>query len=365
MEKRSHNAYFMRPELREKKLLYHYCWLLCVGCACTVSGDPSVSDASDGQTQGIGDSVTLPPMTEENTVGGETVPADTAETEAESTVSAPNVNTGGSAITDVGPLEMICSPDRVHNVTTAIYVGYEVMGEDGYYLTFQTVQNHVGLAMTEQFETIYYPMDTFSASSADIPFEIGKTYLLLLHRYRNVYADGDYFQISGDLLVQTDDFENATLNGRPLETQVAGMKITVNTTPEDFIAYLTEITADHPDFTGQDYIQSNARVDIMTASPHVVTVTASSVTSAMSVSTVTIRCRVDAVQKGTLAEGAYIDVMFPLNADVELGQTLIVTLNDPLPNGTDWYMFSCKEAMYPLSELNDILSIIREISEDE
>ena len=25
MEKRSHNAYFMRPELREKKLLYHYC----------------------------------------------------------------------------------------------------------------------------------------------------------------------------------------------------------------------------------------------------------------------------------------------------------------------------------------------------
>ena len=63
-------------------------WLLCVGCACTVSGDPSVSDASDGQTQGIGDSVTLPPMTEENTVGGETVPADTAETEAESTVSA-------------------------------------------------------------------------------------------------------------------------------------------------------------------------------------------------------------------------------------------------------------------------------------
>jgi hypothetical protein len=27
MEKRSHNAYFMRPELREKKLLYHYCAL--------------------------------------------------------------------------------------------------------------------------------------------------------------------------------------------------------------------------------------------------------------------------------------------------------------------------------------------------
>ena len=281
--------------------------------------------------------------------------------DAETTDSANSSDAPSSPMVMRGTIETICTPKRVHNITSATYVGYEVSAAGDLLLTFDTVKNHTGLDMDSRFKTVYFPVDVFSTNPADIVFEQGRTYLLLLHRFRNVYSDGDEFQITtGSLIIPIDDFQSSTLHGAPLAQNVTGIKMTEATTVSDFITYLQTLTADHPGFLGQDYIQTDDRSHIMAQSPHVVTVTTSSITSDMSIATVTIRCRVDAVHKGTLEKGAWIDVMFPLEADVKLDQTFILTLNDPMPAGMDWYMFSCKQAMYPLSELNEIESLIRD-----
>lgn len=282
--------------------------------------------------------------------------------DAETTDSANSSDAPSSPMVMRGTIEDICTPKRVHNITSATYVGYEVSAAGNLLLTFDTVKNHTGLDMDSRFKTVYFPVDVFSTNPADIVFEQGRTYLLLLHRFRNVYySDGDEFQITaGSLIIPIDDFQSSTLYGAPLAQNVTGIKMTEATTVSDFITYLQTLTADHPGFTGQDYIQTDDRSHIMAQSPHVVTVTTSSITSDMSILTVTVRCRVDAVHKGTLEKGAWIDVMFPLEADVKLDQTFILTLNDPMPSGMDWYMFSCKQAMYPLSELNEIESLIRD-----
>lgn len=270
-------------------------------------------------------------------------------------------NNPGSAVVVHGTVESICTPKRVHNITSATYVGYEVSDAGNLILLFNTVKNHTGLEMTAQFKAIYFPEDVFSIDPADIVFEQGKTYLLLLHRYRNVYADGDEFQITdGSIIVPIDNFQSSTVDDTPLAQKVTGMKINETTTLDQFVDYLKKLTADHPGFTGQDYIQETTRSTIMAQSPHVITVTTSSITSNMSIQTVTVRCRIDEVHKGSLKEGAYIDVMFPLNAKIQMNQSFILTLNDPTPGGMDWYTFSCKDAMYPLSEANSIQAIIRE-----
>lgn len=260
-----------------------------------------------------------------------------------------------------GSVESICTPERVHNITCATYVGYEVSDGGNLILLFNTVKNHVGLDMSSQFKAIYFPEDAFSTDPSDIVYEQGKSYLLLLHRYRNVYADSDEFQITcGSLVVPTEDLQSSTMNNAPLARSVKGMKITEATTLDQFVDYLKELTADHPDFSGQDYIQTDAKASILAQSPHVVTVTTSSVTSNMSVLTVTLRCRIDAVHKGTLTEGDYIDVMFPLSETIQMNQSIILTLNDPIPGGMDWYVFSCKNAMYPVSEADRIQALIQE-----
>ncbi|MBQ3508190.1 MAG: hypothetical protein IJA91_06540 [Clostridia bacterium] len=343
---------------------------ICLFSGCD-SSDTSMLDTTEAlSTNAYEPMETAPQDPSVNTVAPteESTAAENIPTPAE-TSSHPNEETtdpatGGdnqsSAIVIKGTIENICTPKRVHNITSATYIGYEVSEAGNLLLLFNTVKNHTGLDMTSQFKAVYFPVDVFSTDPADIAFEQGGTYLLLLHRYRDVYADGDEFQITeGSLVVPTNDFQSSTVHDSPLAQNVKGIRITENTTLDDFITYLQTLTADHPDFTGQDYIQTNTRSDIMAQSPHVVTVTTSSVTSSMSISTVTIRCRVDQVHKGTLTEGEYIDVMFPLDADVELGQTFILTLNDPIPSGMDWYMFSCKQAMYPMSELDDILVIIQ------
>ena len=273
-------------------------------------------------------------------------------------------NSQSSAIRVQYTIEGLCTHEKVHNVTGATYVGYEVNEGGGFLLTFNTVKNYTGLDMASQFKTIYYPVDVFSTDPADIVFEQGKTYLLLLHRHRNVYANGDEFQIvEPSLFIPIDDFQSATMHNEPLAKNVTGMKFTADTTLDNFITYLQEITAGHPGYTGQDYIRSDNRSDIVTQSPHIIAVTTVSVTSNRSISTVTIRCRVDAVHKGTLEEGAYIDVMFPLDADVQLNQTFVLTLNDPI--AMDWYRFSSKKAMYPMSEQDKIVSILQNSQADK
>lgn len=299
---------------------------------------------------------TVPPV--------DTSPSNEQETEAPD----PADDNNGLAIIIMETIEELCVPERVHNITTATYVGYEVNEHDNLILTFNTVKNYLGLDMESQFKVIYYPDDIFSTNPADIVFKEGETYLLLLHRYRNVYFDGgDQFQIAtgGRLLIPTDDFRASTMYGLPLDRHVTGMKITANTTLDDFIAYVKGLCVDHPPYTGQNYIQSTAREDIMTASPHVVTITTVSVTSSQSILTKTISCRIDSVQKGSLVAGKYIDIMFPLDADVGLNETMIVTLNDPMKTGLNWYMFSCKNAMYPVSEADSIMAIINDAVDAE
>ena len=152
-----------------------------------------------------------------------------------------------------------------------------------------------------------------------------------------------------------EDFQSSTLDGQPLAERVQGLTITEDTTPDTLLAYLLEMAADHPPYTGVEYIHSDDLADIVAQSPYVVTLTTASVTSDMSIKTVTIRCRVDQVHKGSLTAGEYIDVMFPLEADIGLGQTLVLTLSEPY---ADWYRYSCKKAAYSVSELDGILALL-------
>ena len=297
----------------------------------------------------------------------ETIPESASETDRNETVISPEENRpdnnstpGSDSLMATGYFESLCEADRLHNLITATYTGYTFDRNGCFELSFRVHNLHLGLEVGDTVHAVYYPPnDVTSQNPEDIIFTEGETYLILLTRYRNVYESGDTYQVVGrNMLIPANDFQAATLYNTPLADHVSGMDVTESTTLEQFISYIQSIATENEQFSGQDYIQTNARVDIMTASPHVVTVTTTSITSSMSTLTVTLRCRVDSVQKGSLTAGEYIDIMFPLDANVGLNETFIITLNDPLPSGMNWYMFSCKQAMYPISEANSIMAII-------
>ena len=298
----------------------------------------------------------------------ETIPESAPETDRNETATSPEENRpdnnstpGSDSLMATGYFESLCEADRLHNLITATYTGYTFDRNGCFELSFRVHKLHLGLEVGDTVHAVYYPAnDVNSQNPDDIIFTEGESYLVFLTRYRNVYENGDTYQVVGrNMLIPANDFQAATLYNTPLAEHVAGMKRTASTTLEQFISYIQSITTENQPFSGQDYIQSNARADVMTASPHVVTVTTASVTSSMSTLTVTLRCRVDSVQKGSLTVGEYIDIMFPLDANVGLNETFILTLNDPLPSGMNWYTFSCKQAMYPISETADIMAIIQ------
>lgn len=328
--------------------------LLCLSGCESLSSSSNGTEASDTAETSTTESVTdlLPSETQE---------ADTASS-TEETLSGEDMPPNSDSLMSTGYFESLCEADRLHNMITATYTGYTFDRNGCFELSFQVHSLHVGLEVGDTVRAVYYPSDVFSTDPNDIVFTEGETYLILLTRYRNVYEAEDGFQVIGSpsLLIPVNDFQSSTLYGTPLADHVAGMDVTESTTVEEFISYIQSITTENQQFSGQDYIQTNARVDIMTASPYVVTVTTSSVTSSMSTLTVTLRCRVDSVQKGSLKIGEYIDIMFPLDVNIGLNETFIITLNDPLPSGMNWYRFSCKQAIYPLSEAESIMAIIND-----
>ena len=273
------------------------------------------------------------------------------------TVSSDNNNALTVIYTD---LETLCSHNPASNVVSATYLGVAGVINDELTLSFRTEKNHMGLAMAEEFQAVYFPdEDPYAVDPSLVPFEEGKTYLILLTRYRSVYQEQDEFVVIGSsLLIPTEDFQNARMYDKPLASMVTGMEITEQTTPEEFTEYLVGLFKDVKDFMGTDYIDSDDLTEILTKSPNVYAITVESVTSDLSVRTVTLRCRVDKVYKGEEPKDGYADVMFPLEADIKLGDSLIVTLSEA-PGGTmNWYKFSAKNAMYPLAQADEVQSII-------
>ena len=259
-------------------------------------------------------------------------------------------------------LEYICSYEYCNELLRVTYRGYGINERKNLLLLEFDVDNrYVGESSLHTVHVNFNPNSSGSTDPSLIPFEMNKSYIVLLQRMINVYElNGEaYTYMYPSLYIPCDDLSKATLYGSPLGEWVENIEINDETTVDELVEYMKTFVKSNPAYVGQPFTTSTDLVDIVNEANNILTVEVQGITSDVSVITKTYQCRVVSVHKGSVMENDELEVMFPIAAEISMGDVYVLTLDDGNSSGLHWYKFSSPQAMYPLSELDSIMTIIQ------
>ena len=259
-------------------------------------------------------------------------------------------------------LEKICSDKYCNELLRVTYRGYDINERKNLLLLeFDVDVRYVG---ESSLHTVYVNFNPNSSGSTDpslIPFEMNKSYIVLLQRMINVYEhNGEaYTYMYPSLYIPCDDLSKATLYGSPLGEWVENIKINDEITVDELAEYMKTFVKSNPAYVGQLFTISTDLVDIVNEANNILTVEVQGITSDVSVITKTYRCRVASVHKGSVTVNDELDIMFPIEDQITVGDVYVLMLDDGNSNGLRWYKFSTPQAKYSVSDLDRIIPIIQ------
>ena len=237
--------------------------------------------------------------------------------------------------------------DDTNDIVKATYKSSRRLQND-YEMLFEVFDSVIGDIQSGILFVTYLPVGLWgvdggpSYSTAEIPYEEGKSYLLLLSRIS--YRSEDYFfrPAEDSLVIPLDEFENPDVSNSKIyeENLIKHIKNTVEMKVDDSLGFLdeiVEIAKDNPISVYENvFIDSTDRDTVLEQSPFVVVVKIDSVKSTGRArlygdNVGEYRCNVLSVVKGDFSYQE-ISLDFPVKK-IKIGETYTLALtarnNDP------------------------------------
>jgi len=258
------------------------------------------------------------------------------------------------------------------DVVIVQYVGHRRFGQNLTEFEFVVVDRVLGDAAERIF--VYEENNVHASVSGgphkvhfepgNLVFNHGTDYLLPLDRISTVYANtrDDGFRFIANMMIDLDNPVNSIMYSEPLYLHTEILDFTENTAREEIIFLVEELTRDNP--PSPDFIRSEDMSDIINGSPYVFIIEIGE-PHLLSRDRVSTDWRNTDIYHVTLVESlkSYTDLenefLMTFFADtVRSGQQQIVAV-EPIEEGaTDWFLFTSRNSLFSLDDLDEIVAII-------
>lgn len=268
-------------------------------------------------------------------------------------VSADNIEHSTQYMT----LEELCL--HANEVVTAEYTG-GVIENGKCMLAFTVKERHNGGGTETSLRLSYRPSeDEVHDGFIDAPFDIGRSYILLLEKKQpTVYDKTDLYSfVSSRLVIPCDNVLEATLGGESLKKHMAGFDMDEPIEAQFLIDYMLNCSRDVPDVetSAITYIPSNDPVEIISASDYVLKVKIGN-SKYDAGDRITHTCQVETEYKSASGISTDIDVLFPKDA-VAIGDTVIIIVNK-FPSTEKSFFLTSDYGIIDISQEDTILDLI-------
>lgn len=265
--------------------------------------------------------------------------------------------------------------EELTNKATDIVKGkcVDVHTYDSYFeYEFEVVDRYLGENVNTNI-FVYVPSRTvgvlekeLSYELNDISYDIGNEYYLILSRRVDVYLDHDrYMNVGANIFLPASDYSSWTMYGETIEnhTTIENLnsdKILINY----FNGIKSTKTRDNVAmYDGFSYITTDAISSIISNSEHVLKVTINNeVHKGIAQDRNTFDCLVTATLKGDVTVNSTVRIVFPKDSVTE-GTQCIVALSE-IENVTPrTFLFSSKNSLFSVDEINIVMSYIENVKE--
>ena len=191
----------------------------------------------------------------------------------------------------------------------------------------------------------------------DISFEPNVDYLLILIKNRDLYTFDTRYSLINEAIVRLDDLTLSQMYNEPLSSHIKGIEFTDETTREEMISYVKNITKNNT--PAYEYIKSDKMEDIINESPYVITIS--------------IKGNLNAV-RGVFGEWDIYDstVIQVLKGEIKAEiKTRIVFFPDTVKPGEEWIVaavppdgrdeylhLTSKNSLIPYDQIDEVKQII-------
>lgn len=248
---------------------------------------------------------------------------------------------------------------HANEVVTAEYTG-GVIENGKCMLAFTVKERHKGGGTETSLRLSYCPSeDEVHDGFVDTPFEIGRSYVLLLEKKQpTVYDKTDLYSfVSSRLVIPCDNADEATLGGESLKKHMAGFDMDEPMDTQFLIDYILNCSRDVPkeETAIVPYIPSDSLSEIISGSDNVLKITVGEIKYDAG-DRITHNCTVEAKYKAADKIDSEIEVLFPKDA-VSAGDTVIIIVNK-FPSTERSFLLTSDNGIIDISQEDTILDII-------